>query len=155
MRHDLEKRRECNGKRKGSRSSFPRRSSLAKHSPKGASLSGQEIQQMCCSFMRGVCPQDNACDYWHHLSAPFITKGGCKLGNLCAFNHTEKAGGEPKRRNYFVAVTQTLGVTQEGKEITSLNKIAKRDPLHFVSAVPMKFNLQQVGETIVEKLRTF
>ena len=67
-----------------------------------------------------------------HLSAPFIKKGTCRLGFWCAFKHTEKSDGKPKRRKSSVVVATTLDHTQAEEELTSLKLIAEGDLVHGV-----------------------
>ena len=44
---------------------------------------------------------------------------------MCAFQHTEGADGEPKKRNNAAVVANTLDITQASKDITSLNSRVK------------------------------
>ena len=62
---------------------------------------------------------------------------------MCAFEHTEKAGGEPKKRNNSVVVAKTMDHTHAGKR-NLLNFRAKGDLLHGVSANPVRSNLQKL-----------
>ena len=71
-----------------------------------------------------------------HMSVSFHQPGGCKLGNTCAFQHTEQAAGEPKKRNTSAVVAPTLDLTQAGKEVTSPKSRAKGDLLPGVSGIP-------------------
>ena len=81
-----------NPKEKGSRpSSFPRRKSLGKGSPKGTSRSGKENQPTWYAFKKGECPKVNVCD-----------KGNCQLGKKCAFKHTEKAWRRAKDAKHTI-----------------------------------------------------
>ena len=68
--------------------------------------------------------------------------------------HTDKAGGEPKKRNtIFVAVAKTLEITQAEEDLCSLKVKVKGGFLHGVSAIPMKSTAQEVGKTTVKKFR--
>ena len=69
-----------------------------------------------------------------HLSAPFIKKENCKLGNKCAFKLTEKAGGESKKRTNSVAVAKNIGY--DG-----------------VSGILVQAILQNMGEEVATKFR--
>ena len=141
-----------NGKGTASRpSSSPRRNSLKRGSPTGKSPSGKENQPTCFVFFyRRDCPKGNAsgCLYWHPQ------EGDSKLGSKCAFQHAEKAEGEPKKRNNSVVVAETLDHTQAEEKVTSLTFRAKGDFLHAVSATPVKsFFLTKHGKNIVKKFR--
>ena len=73
-------------------------------------------------------------------------KGTANFGVECAFKHSEKAGGEPKEGDNSVVAAKTLGRTQAEDKITSLKITANEDLLHGVSTIPVKSNLQSVGE---------
>ena len=86
------------------------------------------------------------------LSVLFFKKGNCKLWNWCAFKHTDRAGGEPKKRDNFMVVAKTLDYTQAGK-VTSLEFRAKGDLLHGVSAVPVRSSVKTKWWKIVNKFQ--
>ena len=89
---------------------------------------GKPANRLRCS--KGDCSRGNACGCWHPFECPFHQKVNCKLGNKCPFKHTEKAGGEPKKRTNSVVVAKTLDHTQaeEGNHFAFF--IAKGDLLH-------------------------
>ena len=99
----------------------------------------------------GDFPKENACDCWHPPECSCQQKRNGKLGNKCAFTHTEKAGGEPKKRNNSVVVAKTLDHNETGK-VTSLRSRAKGELLHRVSD-PSEINFSKVGEIIVIQFR--
>ena len=76
-----------------------------------------------------------------HLRA-LLTKKKLQAWECVQSSISTQAAGEPKKRNHSVTVTNTLDTTQE-EEITSLKFKAKKDLLHVVSAIPMKFSSQQ------------
>ena len=66
MKPDPEKMREPKGIGKGPRpSSSPRRHSLERGAPTGKVLQEKEHQPTCFAFLKGDCPEGNACDHWH------------------------------------------------------------------------------------------
>ena len=77
---------------------------------KGTSPSGKENQPTCYAFKKGECPQGDARDSWHPVCSSHQIRS-CELGHQCAFKHTRKAGGEPKKRMNSVAVAKTLDIT--------------------------------------------
>ena len=81
-----------------------------------------------------------------HMSAPIIIQEAAIFGNKGSFKQTEKAGGEPMKRNNLVAVALISDITESEEDTTSLKFKAKGDFLHGVSAIPMKPRLQ-VGKT--------
>ena len=76
-----------------------------------------------------------------HLRA-LLTKKKLQAWECVQSSISTQAAGEPKKRNHSVTVTNTLDTTQE-EEITSLKFKAKKDLLHVVSAIPMKFSSRQ------------
>ena len=81
-----------------------------------------------------------------HMSAPIIIQEAAVFGNKGSFKQTEKAGGEPMKRNNLVAVALISDITESEEDTTSLKFKAKGDFLHGLSAIPMKPRLQ-VGKT--------
>ena len=77
-----------------------------------------------------------------HLRA-LLTKKKLQAWECVQSSISTQAAGEPKKRNHSVTVTNTLDTTQEEEEITSLKFKAKKDLLHVVSAIPMKFSSRQ------------
>ena len=71
-----------------------------------------------------------------HLSALFMEKRRCTLGNKCALQNTEKAEGEPKNGKNSVAIAVPPDFTKAEVEIASQKFKAKGDLLHCVSANP-------------------
>ena len=81
-----------------------------------------------------------------HLRSLLIKKEVASSGISVQSSISTQAAGEPQKRNHSVTVTNTLDTTQEEEEITSLKFKAKKDFLHVVSAIPMKFSSQQTEE---------
>ena len=80
-----------------------------------------------------------------HPGVPFHTQGNCKLGNKCAFEQMEKAGGEPQKRNNCVVVAKTtLDLTQAEDKITSPKNM--RRETFCTRCQPVKSNLQNIGK---------
>ena len=105
-------------------------------------------------FFKVDSPKENACDHWHPPKCSVHQKKGtANFGVECAFKRLEKAGGEPKKGDNSVVAATTLGQTQAEDKITSLKITAKEDLLQGVSTMPVKSNLQSVGENIVNKFR--
>ena len=73
-----------------------------------------------------------------HLGALFIKK---EVAN-CAFKHTEKAGGEPKK-NLWQSLKHWISLKRERKLLREKFKRSE-DFLHGVSAIPVKSMLQKV-----------
>ena len=113
MNHDPENKRERDGKDDGSRlSNSPRPNSLERGSPSGKRPSGK-TQPTCFTFEERGCPKRNACYCWH------------ALGSECVFEHADKAGGEPQKRNISVVADNILDCTRGKDKTTSLTFIAK------------------------------
>ena len=106
--------------------------------------SGNENQPTCFAVQKGDCPKGMPMITGIPPECRFHPKRYCKLGRKCAFKHTDKAGGEVKKRNNSVVVAKTLDLSQEEKKITSLNFMAKEDLLHGMSAIPEKSHLQKI-----------
>ena len=89
-----------------------------------------------------------------HMSAPIIIQEAAIFRNKGSFKQTEKAGGEPMKRNNLVAVALISDITESEEDTTSLKFKAKGDFLHGVSAIPMKPRLQVGKTTNYEKVQT-
>ena len=71
----------------------------------------RKTSQHASHFKRVVVRKVTACDCWHPLECSFHQTGNCKLGSKCAFDYTEKAGSEPKRRKNSVVAAKSLDCT--------------------------------------------
>ena len=143
MKHDPEKKRESKGKGKGSPPSrSPRRKTSGKGTLEVKSYSVKGSQPTCFVFKRIDSPKGNVGYYWHPPEWFFLSEK--RFG---AFEHTEKSGSEPKKRNHSVAVAKTWDLTPK-QMIKSLGQTftAKGDFLHVVSAIPVKFISLQDGK---------
>ena len=98
------------------------------------------------------CPKRNAYCYLASSRVFLSSKKELQTWEQCAFWHTDLAGGDTKNRNNSVVVAKTFDYTQAADQITSL-KIAKRDLLHGVPAIPVKPVLQNIGKNIVKMFR--
>ena len=67
--------------------------------------------------------------------------------------YTEKAGGEPKKRNNSVVIAKTLDHNQSQEKVDSLRSLRRET---FCAGCPLfsaKSNLPKIGKNIVKKVR--